>query len=135
MILKRNKSTKKHLSERINLIPMINLIFLLLIFFLLTGVISKKSLNDIKRPISKFGQEKKIKNDVAILEVDNSNIIYFNDKTLSLKELKSKIQNDKIKYIIEIDRNAKISIFNNIVKEFKKKEIQKIFVRVTDEDK
>ena len=66
----QNKRIKKSISDSIDLIPMINLIFLLLIFFMLTGVIKKKDIVDIKRAESTHGVESKVLNDETLLSLN-----------------------------------------------------------------
>ena len=83
----RNKRIKKSISDSIDLIPMINLIFLLLIFFMLTGVIKKKDILDIKRAESIHGVESKVLNDETLLSLNQDGKIYLNNILTELDNL------------------------------------------------
>ena len=120
--------------EMVNLIPMINLIFLLLIFFLLTGVISKKDSNDISRPESEFGNEVEINNLDIVLTINKNNNILYENKSLNIEELSNFIQSKNKKYILDLDKESSIYFFNRIMKEFKVKDIKKVFVKVIEKE-
>ncbi len=133
MHLKKFKRHNKPL-EMVNLIPMINLIFLLLIFFLLTGVISKKDSNDISRPESEFGREAEIDNQNIVFTINKENEILYENKKLKIEELSNFILSKDKKYILDLDRESSINLFNRIIKEFKKKDIKKVFVKVIEKE-
>lgn len=132
MIKKRIKAKNKNLSETVNLIPMINLIFLLLIFFLLTGVISKKDSIKIDRPQSYFGEDIKIIEEEVLFTVNNLNEITFQNKKISLDEIINYIELKDAKYTLHIDKTAKISTFNEIIKKLKNNDVKKVFIKVSD---
>ena len=133
MHLKKSKRTNKPL-EMVNLIPMINLIFLLLIFFLLTGVVSKKDSNEISRPESEFGNEVEINNQNIVFTVNKKNEILYENKKLKIEELSNSILSKNKKYILDLDKEASIHFFNRIMKEFKEKDIKKVFVKVIEKE-
>ena len=133
MHLKKFKRPNKTL-EMVNLIPMINLIFLLLIFFLLTGVVSKKDSNEISRPESEFGKEVEIDNQSIVFTINKNNEILFENKSLNIKELSNFIQSKNKKYILDLDKESSIHFFNRIIKEFKEKDIKKVFVKVIEKE-
>ena len=133
MHLKKSKSPHKPL-EMVNLIPMINLIFLLLIFFLLTGVVSKKDSNDISRPESEFGKEVEIDNQSIVFTINKDNEILYENKSLNIKELTNFIQSKNKKYILDLDKESSIHFFNRIIREFKEKDIKKVFVKVIEKE-
>ena len=133
MHLKKSKRPSKTL-EMVNLIPMINLIFLLLIFFLLTGVISKKDSNDISRPESEFGNEVEIDNQSIVFTINKNNEILYENKSLNIEELSNFIQSKSKKYILDLDKESSIHFFNRIIKEFKEKDIKKVFVKVIEKE-
>ena len=120
--------------EMVNLIPMINLIFLLLIFFLLTGVVSKKDSNEISRPESEFGNEVEINNQNIVFTVNKKNEILYENKKLKIEELSNFILSKNKKYILDLDKDASIHFFNRIMKEFKEKDIKKVFVKVIEKE-
>ena len=128
MHLKRFKENNKAI-EMVNLIPMINLIFLLLIFFLLTGVISKKDSNDISRPESEFGNEVEIDNQNIVFTINKKNEILYENKKLNIEELSNFILSKNKKYILDLDKESSIHFFNKIIREFKEKDIKKVFVK------
>ena len=133
MNLKKSQRPNKTL-EMVNLIPMINLIFLLLIFFLLTGVISKKDSNDISRPESEFGNEVEIDNQGVVFAINKNNEILYENKSLNIEELSKFIQSKNKKYILDLDKESSIHFFNRIMKEFKEKDIKKVFVKVIEKE-
>ena len=130
---KQSKRPNKPL-EMVNLIPMINLIFLLLIFFLLTGVVSKKDSNEISRPESEFGNEVEINNQNIVFTVNKKNEILYENKKLKIEELSNSILSKNKKYILDLDKEASIHFFNRIMKEFKEKDIKKVFVKVIEKE-
>ncbi|MEE2695097.1 MAG: biopolymer transporter ExbD [Pseudomonadota bacterium] len=132
MNLKKISTKQKDLSETINLIPMINLIFLLLIFFLLTGVIQKKERNDIERPSSNNGIEKELTGNEILLTIKDNNKFVFENNIISYEQLDQIIHSSDKRYLVDIDKDAKISTFNNLIKKFKEKKIKKIFLKVVD---
>ena len=133
MNLKKSQRPNKTL-EMVNLIPMINLIFLLLIFFLLTGVISKKDSNDISRPESEFGNEVEIDSQSVVFTINKNNEILYENKSLNIEELSKFIQSKNKKYILDLDKESSIYFFNRIMKEFKVKDIKKVFVKVIEKE-
>ena len=133
MHLKKSQRPNKTL-EMVNLIPMINLIFLLLIFFLLTGVISKKDSSDITRPESEFANEVEIDNQSIVFTINKNNEIFYENKSLNIAELSNFIKSKNKKYILDLDKEASIHFFNTIMKEFKDKDIKKVFVKVIEKE-
>ena len=133
MHLKKSQRPNKTL-EMVNLIPMINLIFLLLIFFLLTGVISKKDSSDITRPESEFANEVEIDSQSIVFTINKNNEILYENKRLNIEELSNFIQSKNKKYILDLDKESSIHFFNRIIKEFKEKDIKKVFVKVIEKE-
>ena len=133
MHLKKFKRPNKPL-EMVNLIPMINLIFLLLIFFLLTGVVSKKDSNDISRPESAFANEVEIDSQSIVFTINKNNEILYENKSLNIEELSNFIQSKNKKYILDLDKESSIYFFNRIIREFKEKDIKKVFVKVIEKE-
>lgn len=126
--MKRKKFKKKDL----NLIPMINIIFLLLIFFMLTGVIQKKSLLNIERPISEYSRAE-IKNDQKnlVIVVDKNKVIYIRNIKTSFPDFKNEIQklNNNFDIILEVDKTLSVKEFSEILSAIKKVGIKKVFIR------
>ena len=134
MNLKKLKNQSKSLDETINLIPMINLIFLLLIFFLLTGVISKKDSGLIERPVSSYGVEQNVEKKSVIFLINKENQIYFNDEKINIDRFEKILDSGSEKYIIDIDKNAKIFLLNDIISTMKAKKIDKVFLKVSNQE-
>lgn len=133
MNLKKFKRSKKPF-EIVNLIPMINLIFLLLIFFLLTGVISKKDLNEINRPESDFGNEVEVDNKNIVFTINKENEVLYENEKLNLDEISNFILSKNQKYILDLDKESSIYFFNRIMKKFKEKKIKKVYVKVIEKE-
>lgn len=127
MIRLRKNNKKKEFNDSINLIPMINLIFLLLIFFLLTGVIQKKDEIEVTIPESFFGEKKIELKETLTVRKDGSFI--WNNREVEKEDILNILENDS-KIIINIDEEASIKKFNELIKLFKMKEIKKVFINV-----
>ena len=127
MIRLRKNNKKKEFNDSINLIPMINLIFLLLIFFLLTGVIQKKDETEVTIPESFFGKKKIELKETLTVRKDGS--FLWNNREVEKEDILSILENDS-KIIINIDEEASIKKFNELIKLFKVKEIKKVFINV-----
>lgn len=127
MIRLRKNNKKKEFNDSINLIPMINLIFLLLIFFLLTGVIQKKDEIEVTIPESFFGEKKIELKETLTVRKDGS--FLWNNSEVEKEDILNILENDS-KIIINIDEEASIKKFNELIKLFKMKEIKKVFINV-----
>ena len=127
MIRLRKNNKKKEFNDSINLIPMINLIFLLLIFFLLTGVIQKKDEIEVTIPESFFGEKKIELKETLTVRKDGS--FLWNNREVEKEDILNILENDR-KIIINIDEEASIKKFNELIKLFKMKEIKKVFINV-----
>ena len=127
MIRLRKNNKKKEFNDSINLIPMINLIFLLLIFFLLTGVIQKKDEIEVTIPESFFGKKKIELKETLTVRKDGS--FLWNNTEVEKEDILNILENDS-KIIINIDEEASIKKFNELIKLFKMKEIKKVFINV-----
>ena len=128
----RNKRIKKSISDSIDLIPMINLIFLLLIFFMLTGVIKKKEILDIKRAESIHGVESKVLNDETLLSLNQDGKIYVNNILIELENLEKSIEFSNTKLVIDVDKRVKILEFNKLLDKIKELNKKKVFIKVIE---
>ena len=126
-MIRLRKNKKKEFNDSINLIPMINLIFLLLIFFLLTGVIQKKDEIEVTIPESFFGKKKIELKETLTVRKDGS--FLWNNREVEKEDILNILENDS-KIIINIDEEASIKKFNELIKLFKMKEIKKVFINV-----
>ena len=130
----QNKRIKKSISDSVDLIPMINLIFLLLIFFMLTGVIKKKDIVDIKRAESIHGVESKVLSDETLLSLNHDGKIYLNNRLAELEDLEKNIDSSNSKLVIDIDKRVKIYEFNKLLDKIKTLNKKKVFIKVIDLD-
>ena len=128
----RNKRIKKSISDSIDLIPMINLIFLLLIFFMLTGVIKKKEILDIKRAESIHGVESKVLNYETLLSLNQDGKIYVNNILTELENLEKSIEFSNSKLVIDVDKRVKILEFNKLLDKIKELNKKKVFIKVIE---
>lgn len=106
MKFKRNLKLEFGLGQ-IDIAPLINLFFLLLMFTLLTAPFTFQSAIDIKLP--KAVTSDIIQEENAVITVTNENIIYFNGKITTLKELKlilGKYKKSKLPILVKSDRRA-----------------------------
>ena len=126
----QNKKYKKSISDSIDLIPMINLIFLLLIFFMLTGVIKKKDILDIKRAESIHGVKSKVLSDETLLTLNEDGKIYLNNILTKFENLKRSIDSSNSKLVIDVDKRVKISEFNKLLDKIKELNKKKVFIKV-----
>ena len=127
-----NKRIKKNISDSIDLIPMINLIFLLLIFFMLTGVIKKKDILDIKRAESIHGIESKVLNDETLLSLNQDGKIYLNNILTELDNLENSVDFSNSKLVIDVDKRVKILEFNKLLDKIKELNTKKVFIKVIE---
>ena len=128
----QNKKFKKNISDSIDLIPMINLIFLLLIFFMLTGVIKKKEILDIKRAESSHGIESKSLKDELLLSLNQDGKIYLNNIPTELVDLERSIDSKSSKLVIDVDKRVKILEFNELLDKIKELDLKKVFIKVVE---
>ena len=128
----QNRKFKKNISDSIDLIPMINLIFLLLIFFMLTGVIKKKEILDIKRAESSHGIESKILKDELLLSLNRDGKIYLNNIPTELVDLERSIDSTSSKLVIDVDKRVKILEFNELLDKIKELDQKKVFIKVVE---
>ena len=128
----RNRRIKKSISDSIDLIPMINLIFLLLIFFMLTGVIKKKDILDIKRAKSIHGVESKVLNDETLLSLNQDGKIYLDNILTELDDLEKSIDFSNSRLVIDADKRVKILEFNKLLDKIKEVNKKKVFIKVIE---
>ena len=128
----RNRRIKKSISDSIDLIPMINLIFLLLIFFMLTGVIKKKDILDIKRAESIHGVESKVLNDETLLSLNQDGKIYLDNILTELDDLEKGIDFSNSRLVIDVDKRVKILEFNKLLDKIKELNKKKVFIKVIE---
>lgn len=114
-ILYKNKS----INKKPNLVPLINIVFLLLIFFMLSGTISKKDFFHVEPPGSYTSSDAESP-EVTIL-ISDKNKIYYEEKFISLEELKSILLNLREinniqEVLIKADENSNAGNLSEIIK-------------------
>ena len=62
------------------------------------------------------------------------NQILYENKKLKIEELSNFILSKDKKYILDLDKESSINFFNRIMREFKEKDIKKVFVKVVEKE-
>ena len=121
----------------VNLIPMINIIFLLLIFFMLTGTVKMQNNPKVDTPLSYYSAkpEEFEKNSINIT-ISESGEYFFENELISIVTLSQKIEqmNQNSKFILDIDKNAKVRKLNKIITLLKENKINKVFIKAQKYD-
>jgi len=76
--------------------------------------------------------EKELTGNEILLTIKGDNKLVFENNIILYEELDQIIHSSNKRYLVDIDKNAKISTFNNLIKKFKEKKIKKIFLKVVD---
>lgn len=95
--------------KQIDIAPLIDVIFQLLIFFMLSSSFTFQSGINVKLP--KAVTSDVIKEENFIITVTAENVIYLNDRIITISELKdtlSKIENKSRPFLIKSDRRASV---------------------------
>ena len=121
----------------VNLIPMINIIFLLLIFFMLTGTVKMQNNPKVDSPLSYFAAKPREfeKNGINIT-ISKSGEYFLENKLISIDSLSQEIvqRNQNSKFILDIDKSAKVKKLNRIIKLLQEKKINKVFIKTQKYD-
>ena len=121
----------------VNLIPMINIIFLLLIFFMLTGTVKMQNNPKVDNPLSYFASKPEDfeKNSINIT-ISKSGEYFLENKLISIDSLSQEIvqRNQNSKFILDIDKSAKVKKLNRIIKLLQEKKINKVFIKTKTYD-
>lgn len=101
---------KLEVGEYLDIAPMIDIVFLLLIFFLLTWNFLAQSQAGIKVNLPKAVTSEAVAEESLIISVTGENLIYLNDKIVTVKELTSKLEAlpKKKSLLIKADRRASL---------------------------
>ena len=95
--------------EQINMAPLIDVIFQLLIFFMLSSSFTFPSGIHVKLP--KAVTSDIIKDENLIISITSENLIYLNNKIVTIKELKKKLSQpakERRPILIKADRRASL---------------------------
>ncbi|MCA9406044.1 MAG: biopolymer transporter ExbD [Candidatus Omnitrophica bacterium] len=92
--------------KQIDIAPLIDVIFQLLIFFMLSSSFTFQSGINVKLP--KAITSDVVKEENYIVTITSENVLYLNDKVLTLKELKETLEktNRQFPLLIKADRRA-----------------------------
>ena len=121
----------------VNLIPMINIIFLLLIFFMLTGTVKMQNNPKVESPLSLFGAKpEEFERNSINITISKSGEYFFENKLMSLDTLSREIdqRNQNSKFMLDLDKSAKVKNLNKIIKLLKEKKINKVFIKTQKYD-
>ena len=99
---------------------------------MLTGVIKKKDILDIKRAESIHGIESKVLNDETLLSLNEDGNIYLNNILTELDNLESSIDFSNTKLVIDVDKRVKILEFNKLLDKIKELNKKKVFIKVIE---
>ena len=99
---------------------------------MLTGVIKKKDILDIKRAESIHGIESKVLNDETLLSLNQDGNIYLNNILTELENLESKIDFSNSNLVIDVDKRVKILEFNKLLDKIKELNKKKVFIKVIE---
>jgi len=102
---------KKHMElehglKQIDIAPLIDMVFQLLIFFMLTSSFIMQP--GIKVNLPKAVTSKIIDKENLVLTISAENVLYLEDKVITLKELKSELKKSKKPILIKADKKAEI---------------------------
>ena len=75
-----------------------------------------------------------IDNQSIVFAINKNDEILYENKSLNIEELSKFIQSKNKKYILDLDKESSIYFFNRIMKEFKVKDIKKVFVKVIEKE-
>ena len=120
-------------QEQLDIAPLIDVIFQLLIFFMLSSSFTFQSSINVKLPKAVTSDVMKEKN--VIITITNENIIYFNEKIVSPKELEKKLAdvNKQRPLLIKSDRRASIGRIVDIWDLCRELGIERINIATTQE--
>ena len=94
----------------------------------------KLSSDDKNRPLNLNANEVEIDSQSIVFTINKNNEILYENKSLNIEELSNFIQSKNKKYILDLDKESSIHFFNRIIKEFKEKDIKKLFVKVIEKE-
>lgn len=123
--MKINKKAKREYDDD-GLLPLVNIIFLLLIFFMIVGVIERKiNIDKLNMPSASF--ERYENKDSKKIFINEDNIIYLDDKVITLDKLDNHLSKTKVSEIALIaDKSLLINNINSVLSVLIKNEIKNI---------
>lgn len=104
----------KEISE-INMTPFVDIILVVLIIFMATATFMVEGKIPLNLPNSKTGQQKEIKEKKVQITIKKDGSFYFNNKPITLSQLKEELKGLKNKDITVILRSDKDTKFQNVI--------------------
>jgi len=96
----------EHGLRQIDIAPLIDMVFQLLIFFMLTSTFIMQP--GIKVNLPKAVTSQIIKKENLVLTISSENVLYLEDKVVTLKELRSELKKSKRPILIKADKKAEV---------------------------
>ena len=120
-------------TEGLNVVPFIDIMLVLLAIVLTVSTFLSQG--KIKVDIPKASSEKNMQKEAFEIIVNNTNIIYVNDKEVNLEQLAMKLQKIPKDFPISLksDENSKFKTFINIIDLLKEKKHENFHIVVKDE--
>jgi len=120
-------------TEGLNVVPFIDIMLVLLAIVLTVSTFLSQG--KIKVDIPKASSEKNMQKEAFEIIVNNTNIIYVNDKEVNLEQLAMKLQEIPKDFPISLksDENSKFKTFINIIDLLKEKKHENFQIVVKDE--
>lgn len=121
--------------EQINLTPLIDVILMLLIFFILSSSLASQSGINVKLP--KAITSDAIKEENLTIIVTSENVIYLNNKIITIKELRRELEksvNKNRSILIKADRRSSVGRIVDVWDLCREIGIEKINI-ATDQEK
>ena len=111
---------RRHNHAHMNIAPLVDVVFLLLLFFMLTSHLMQEPAIKIKLPESKTAEAQK--EEIKTVYISKEGDIFFMDKRLDLKDLKTAIkgslkdsENDFVR--IKADKESDVGVLVSVIDE------------------
>lgn len=129
----KRRTNLEYGKEQLDMAPLIDVIFQLLIFFMLSSSFTFQSSINVKLPKAVTSDVIKEKN--VVITITNENIIYFNEKIVSPKELEKELTdaNKDRPLLIKSDRRASVGRIVDVWDLCRELGIERINIATTQE--
>ncbi len=113
---------RRYNHSYLNIAPLVDVVFLLLLFFMLTSRLIEEPAIKVRLPESKTAVN--INEAILTVVIDKQGRIYFRNKEVKLKELKTQIESElsgkkKKRVKIKADRSVSISVVIKVIDQIK----------------
>ena len=84
----------KHGSDAadVNVTPLLDIVFIMLIFFIVTATFVREEGKDVSRPQDNEQENQQVNTKVALIEIDDSNNVFFNRRQIDLRAVQSNVE-------------------------------------------